>query len=206
MIRDVLGLQSLIEMDDFLRLVTRLALDLFFAGILVRFVYMRHYAKRDYAFTYYLFNIITFSLCFLLRKVPIELGFALGLFAVFGILRYRTESIGIRDLTYLFIVIGIGILTAVANRKVSLAELVAVNGVIVLITGLLEAAPFHGREGRQEVIYDDMELLSSGDREALKEDLRRRTGLRVKRVSFGTIDLLRDSVMLTVYYEEERDK
>ena len=204
MLADLLGLQTNFQADDFAKLGARLLVDLFFAGVLIRYVYGRYYKKREFAFTYYLFNLITFALCFLLRKVPIELGFALGLFAVFGILRYRTESIGIRDLTYLFVVIGIGILTAVANRKVSVAELFLVNGTIILVTALLEIAPFYGRESRQEIIYDDLELLRQADPKALLEDLRERTGLPVERVAIGQIDLLRDSVLLTVYYPEPK--
>ena len=139
MLNELLGTKMLIDTPDFLKLATRLTLNLFFVTIVIRFVYYRLYKNREYLFTYYLFNVITFCLCLLLRKVPIELGFALGLFAVFGILRYRTEPIRIRDLTYLFIAIGLAILNAVANKKVSFAELLLVNSVIVGMTVLLTA-------------------------------------------------------------------
>ena len=80
----------------------------------MRLVYYRLYRDRDYVFTYFLINLVTFSLAYLLSNVPIELGFALGLFAVFGILRYRTEAIRVRNLTYLFVVIGVALLNALA--------------------------------------------------------------------------------------------
>ena len=119
---EIFGTGGLADWPDFAKLVSRFALDLFFASIVIFGVYYRLYRSREFVFTYFIFNVITFSLCVLLRKVPMELGFALGLFAVFGILRYRTEEIRMRDLTYLFIVIGLGILNAVANKKISLID------------------------------------------------------------------------------------
>ena len=99
---ELLGLHpDLLDLDDLSALSLRLVLDLLFTSIVVLLVYVRRYGKNEYVFTYFMFNLVTFTLCFLLRKVPIELGFALGLFAVFGILRYRTEPIRTQDLTYL---------------------------------------------------------------------------------------------------------
>ena len=113
----IFGTGEFVDWPDFIKLLTRLGIDLAITSIVVLAVYYRQYRSREFAFTYFIFNIITFSLCVLLRKVPMELGFALGLFAVFGMLRYRTEEIRMRDLTYLFIVIGLGILNGVANRR-----------------------------------------------------------------------------------------
>jgi len=199
---ELIGVETLFDSDDFFKLASRLLLDLFFVTIVVMGVYRRLYGRGEYVLTYFLFNVITFMLCFLLRKVPIELGFALGLFAVFGILRYRTEPIRIRDLTYLFVVIGLAILNAVANKKVSLAELLLVNGVIVGLTCILELAPLIGREESRTVTYDNVELLRANDQPALLEDLRARTGLNVKRISVGDLDLLRDTAKITVFYSK----
>ena len=199
---DLIGVNELFDAQGFGRLAWRLVVDLLFAGVVIR-AYARLYRQREYVFTYFMFNVITFSLCFLLRKVPIELGFALGLFAVFGILRYRTEPIRIRDLTYLFIVIGLAILNAVANKKVSLAELVLVNGVIVGMTLLLEWAPFIVHEESQEIIYDNLDLLRAADEKPLLADLSKRTGIDVRRVSIRGIDLLRHTASVTVFYERE---
>ena len=200
---DVLGLHtSLIDYQDFAKLGSRLALDLFFTSIVVLWVYVRRYGRTEFVFTYFMFNVVTFTLCFLLRKVPIELGFALGLFAVFGILRYRTEAIRTPDLTYLFVVIGIAILNAVVNKKVSFAELLLVNSSIVGMAAFLETVPALRREKRQIVIYDNLELLRGEDKEALFKDLKARTGLDVKRVHVDRFDLLRDTARLTVVYSE----
>lgn len=186
--------------DGTAMLLARLGLDLVFTTIVVRLVYYRLYKSRDYVFTYFLINVVTFTLAHLLSNVPIELGFALGLFAVFGILRYRTEAIKVRDLTYLFVVIGIALLHALANEGISLAELVIANGAIVGTVGLLEAAPFSGREGSRVIHYDRLDLLSPESTAALLEDLRKRTHLPVERCEIGNVDLLRDSANITIHY------
>lgn len=184
-------------------LLARLDLNMLFTAVVVRLVYYRLYRNRDYVFTYFLINLVTFSLAYLLSNVPIELGFALGLFAVFGILRYRTEAIKVRNLTYLFVVIGIALLNALANGGITLAELLVANVVIVGTVGILEAAPFSGREESRLVHYDRLDLLSPADTAALLEDLRKRTHLPVERVEIGDVDLLRDSALITIHYRSE---
>jgi hypothetical protein len=181
-------------------LLTRLALDLIFTTIVVRLVYYRLYKSRDYVFTYFLINLVTFTLAHLLSNVPIELGFALGLFAVFGILRYRTEAIQVRDLTYLFVVIGIALLHALSNGGISLIELLIASVVIVGAVGLLEAAPFSGREESRVVHYDRLDLLDPGSTEALLQDLRTPTHLPIERCEIGNVDLLKDAVDITIHY------
>ena len=197
---DIFGTEALFDAADFLKLLTRLVFDLGFASVVILLVYYRRYRNREFVFTYFVFNIITFSLCVLLRKVPMELGFALGLFAVFGILRYRTEEIRMRDLTYLFIVIGLGILNAVANKKISLAELVAVNTVIAGVAVVIELHPAARHQGSTPMLYDSLELLQPGRDAELIADLTRRTGLEILRVQLHRIDMLRDAAEITVFY------
>lgn len=195
---EILGASLLIDWDDFSKLVARFALNFFFAAIVIRGVYQRCHKNPEYVFTYYLFNVITFSTCLLLRKVPIELGFALGLFAVFGILRYRTEPIRIRDLTYLFIVIGIAILNAVSNKKISVAELIFVNVAIVGITAFLEIRTARRGIETVPIQYDNLKLLAPESRPQLLEDLAARTGLNVYQVDIVKIDMMRDCADLIV--------
>lgn len=185
-------------------LLARLGLNMLFTAVVVRLVYYRLYRSRDYVFTYFLINLVTFSLAYLLSNVPIELGFALGLFAVFGILRYRTEAIRVRNLTYLFVVIGIALLNALANGGITLAELLIANAVIVGTVGVLEAAPFSGREESRLVHYDRLDLLSPDTSADLLEDLRKRTHLPVERFEIGDVDLLRDSTYITIHYRSDR--
>lgn len=201
---DMLGIQSMFDGEDLIKLSSRMVVNLFFAGIVIRLVYFRLYRDREHLFTCFLFNIITFSMCFLLRKVPIELGFALGLFAVFGILRYRTEPIRTRDLTYLFIVIGIGILNGVVNKKVSLSELLFVNGIITGFTAFIELMPSSRGSRTTPMLYDNISLLAPGKSEELIADLRGRTGLPVSRVEVKRYDLLRDAAEIVVTYERSR--
>ncbi|HTE54110.1 MAG TPA: DUF4956 domain-containing protein [Kofleriaceae bacterium] len=199
------GTQTFVD-DDLFKLLGRLAIDLVFAAITIRVVYFRLYRHREYVFTYFLFNIITFCLCMLLRKVTVELGFAMGLFAVFGILRYRTEAIRLVDLTYLFIVIGLGILNAAANRKISVAELLAVNAAIVGATALLELS-WSARSRRVTPMhYDRIELLRPGHELELHADIGERTGLAVTRVDIHRVDMVRDAAEILVHSIEPRSR
>jgi hypothetical protein len=167
-------------------------------------IYSRLYRNRDYVFTYLLLNLVTFSLAYALSRVRLELGFALGLFAVFGILRYRTEAIQVRNLTYLFVVIGIALLNALANGGIGVGELLILNGAIVGTVGLLEAVPFSGREQSRRVRYDRLELLNPERSHELIEDLRARTHLPVAWYEIGDVDLLRDTAVITVHYRASR--
>ena len=202
---ELLGAAAVFNPTEFFSLASRFALNLTFVFILVRLIYYPIYERRDYVFTYFMFNVVTFLLCFLLRRVPIELGFALGLFAVFGILRYRTEPIGIRDLTYLFISIGIALINALASNVVSVVELLFVNGVIVGMPFVLERAFMVGEGGEKRLRYDRIDLLKPGQEQALIEDLTARTGLEIKRVRVLRMDLLRDTANIVVFYAPRPD-
>jgi hypothetical protein len=185
---------------DMAVLLSRLFLDLVFTFLVVRGVYTRIYHHRDYTFTYLLLNLVTFSLSFVLSQVRVDLGFAMGLFAVFGILRYRTESIEVRNLTYLFVVIGLAVLNALVAADVSLWALLLVNSLIVGMVAGLEWASFSRREESRRVVYDRLDLLAPGRSGELIADLRLRTQLPVERYEIGNVDLLRDTVDLSVYY------
>jgi hypothetical protein len=182
-------------------LLSRFALDLGFTFVVVRGVYARLYQRRDYTFTYLLLNLVTFSLSFVLSQVRVDLGFAMGLFAVFGILRYRTESIEVRNLTYLFVVIGLAVLNALVTPQVSFWQLLVVNVMIVGTVAALESASFSCREESRRVIYDRLDLLAPGRASELVADLRTRTRLPVERYEIGNVDLLRDTAELSVYYQ-----
>lgn len=197
---DLFGADHLLDGMDLLRLLARLAFNLAFTGAIIH-LYYRLYRNREFIFTYFIFNVITFTMCALLRKVPIELGFALGLFAVFGILRYRTEEIRLRDLNYQFVVIGVGILNAVSNKKVSFGELLAVNLIVTVMVILLELWPSLRRQRTLPVLYDNLSLLAPGRERELHADLAARLGARVLRVHVHRIDTLRDAGELTVLLE-----
>jgi Domain of unknown function (DUF4956) len=200
----LLGTNEFLDPEGFVKLVARLGLDLVTASFIIFYVYYRLYRNREMVFTYYAFNVVTFSLSALLRKTPMDMGFALGLFAIFGILRYRTEAIRIRDLTYLFIVLGIAILNAVANKKVSLAELLLVNAMIAGLAAVIELKTRARHVSSAPLLYDRIELLRPERRPEMLSDLRDRTGFDIVSVEVNRIDMLRDAADITITYRDAR--
>ena len=180
-------------------LLLRLCLDLAAVGLLILAIYYPRHRRPDLVFSCMVINLVTFLLCFLTQRTSIQLGFALGLFAVFGILRYRTESLPIRDLTYLFAAIGLAIFNGMPGATESTAELLFVNGVLVGAVALLEMTGWAGREQRA-LLYDNLPLLAPQRRPELLADLQQRTGLAVVDVRVDRLDLLREAAELTVYY------
>lgn len=194
----------LFDEDDFLKLLFKFSINLFFLFATVRFVFYRKNRDKNYLFTFFMFNLLTFFICVLLRKVPMEMGFAMGLFAVFGILRYRTEELPIKEMTYLFIVIGLAMINALANKSISMGELLITNFIIVGTTYGIETLWFNNREMSKVVIYENIALIKPEKERELIADLKLRTGLDVFKVSVGEINFLRDSAELKIYYLEHR--
>ena len=171
--------------------------------LLIRVIYYPIHRKKDYLFTYFLFNVLIFFLCVLLNSVKLSIGFAFGLFAIFGVLRYRTEQISIKDMTYLFAVISIAVINALASKKVSVAELIFTDGMILLMTYALEHLWLTRHEQMKQVIYERIDLIKPDNRVRLYEDLHQRLGVTVSRVEIGKIDLLKDTAQLRVFYFED---
>lgn len=194
---------ELMYWEDFLDLVIRTSFNLLVVILLVRYLYYRATPRKDYLFTYILISLVVFFMVFLLENIKIELGFALGLFAIFGIIRYRTRQIPIREMTYLFLVIGISVINALSNRKVSYAELVFTNLALLAVTYMLEKVFLLKHESKKVINYENVELIKPENREALISDLEERTGLTINRVEIGRIDYLRDSARIFIYYFED---
>ena len=194
---------ELFNQKDLVKLFTRFLIDFSFTFVIVRVLYFAANRRKDYLFTFIVFNLLTFFICFLLRKVPMELGFALGLFAVFGILRYRTEPIPIKEMTYLFIVIGLAMINALANKKISWAELLFVNTTILLVTLSFEKLWFNKEIQSKNVVYERIDLITLENRLEMIKDLRDRTGLDIVRVQIGKIDLLRDVATVTIFFKSD---
>ena len=192
--------------DDLVKLALRFAVNWFFLTLVVRFIYFRTSGTKEYLFTYFMINVMVFFICFTLKKFDLGLGMALGLFAIFGILRYRTDAIPIREMTYLFIVIGIAVVNSLANKKMSYAELAFTNVAIVAIAATLENMSFVRRERRECVVYERIDLVKPGHHEELLADLEDRTGLKISRIELGRINFLRDTVLIDVFcYPHEQD-
>jgi len=132
-----------------------------------------------------------------------QMGFALGLFAVFGILRYRTEAIPIRQMTYLFIVIGISMINALSNKSISIFEVLFTNGFITLITYLIDRLWFQTIEEKKSIVYEKIELIKPENKQELIKDLKERTGLPIHEVKVDKIDFLRDTAAVTIYYNRD---
>ncbi len=194
---------ELMNWEDFIDLVIRTTFNMVVVLYLVRYLYYRSTPRKDYLFTYILISLVVFFLCFLLENIKLELGFALGLFAIFGIIRYRTRQIPIREMTYLFLVIGISVINALSNKKVSYAELLLTNIILLLITHLLEKVFLLKHESKKVINYENVELIKPENREELIADLENRTGLIINRVEIGRIDYLRDSARVFIYYFED---
>lgn len=194
-----------INADDMLRLLTRFLFNLGIVLIIVRLIYYPVARRKDYLFTYILISITIFFLCSLLENVRLELGFALGLFAIFGIIRYRTDPIPIKEMTYLFLVIGISVINALANKKVSHAELLLTNLALVAVAYALEKVFLLKHETTKKVVYERIDLIVPERYEDLLVDLRERTGLNINRIEIGNINFLRDTAnILIFYYEDEQ--
>lgn len=190
-----------------LKLLARLVIDLLSAFILIRFVYFKIYKRSDLFFTFFIFNIVIFLICFLLNKVDLSMGAAFGLFAVFSMLRYRTEDISIKDMTYIFLLIAIGLINAVAkikgaNDAYEFIFIAVIDLIIILLAYLLESKIIFKKEAVQQIVYDNIELIKEGNKTALLEDLKNRTGLNIHRISIGKIDYLKDATQIKVYYYE----
>lgn len=186
--------------EDFYGLLIRLGINLFFLTILIRVLYYSKTKRKDYLFTYYLIGTITFFLCFGLMQMDIDTGMGLGLFAIFGIIRYRTDAIEIKEMTYLFMVIGVSVINALASNDLSISEVGVINVSIILLTFLLENIWLMKHETRKTINYERIDLIKPENYELLKADLEKRTGLSINRVEVGKIDFLNDTAMVRIFY------
>ena len=194
---------DLFDAKDFAKLLFKFGLNFIFLFVAIRLIFYKERAEKDYMFTFFMFNILTFFICYLLRKVPMEMGFALGLFAVFGILRYRTEALPIREMTYLFIVIGLAMINALSNKSISMLELLFTNIIIVGAAFTIDNVWFRTTEVHKFITYEKIDLIKPEKNTELLNDLRERTGLDITRVEIERIDFLRDTASVKIFYHNE---
>jgi hypothetical protein len=187
--------------DDFYKMIIRFLLNLFFLTAVVKFIYYKRSQKKEYLFTFYLIGIVVFFLCFTLKKYELDLGMALGLFAIFGILRYRTQPLEVREMSYLFVVIGIAVMNGLSNKKMSYAEIIAANSIIVVALYTLERYWARTEVFSKEVLYETIENIRPENHDKLKEDLEKRLGVTVTHFEIGNVNFLRDVAKITVHYK-----
>lgn len=194
---------ELFDVPGIMELICRFALNFAVIMLLVRWLYYSVAKRKDYLFTYILISCIVFLLCYLLENVKLQIGFALGLFAIFGIIRYRTDSMPIKEMTYLFLVIGVSVINALANKKTSIAEVLFTNVAIVGITYALEKVWLIKHESSKVITYEKIDLILPEKREELISDIEARTGIKnITRVEIGKINFLRDTCRITIFYDE----
>ncbi len=191
---------KLINVSDFTELIVRFALNTFLTFIIVHYMYARSSRRKDFYFSYLSIGAVVFLMCFLLSSVKLELGFAMGLFAVFGIIRYRTDAIPIKEMTYLFIIIALSVINALSNKKVSYMELMVTNGMILAGLWFLEKRLSLKQEGSITLIYERIENINQLKKDELLADLKDRTGIEIKRYEINKIDFLRDVAEITLYF------
>jgi len=192
---------KLINSEDYIELLTRFALNMGVICIIVIGLYAKTSKRKDFYFSYIAVSIVIFLLCFLLESVKIELGFALGLFAIFGIIRYRTDAIPIKEMTYLFVVIAVSVINALANKKISYAELITTNLLVVGGLYILEKILNLRQEISYRVIYEKIENVQAGKEDILLADLKERTGKNIKHFEIERIDFLRDVAYIYIFFD-----
>ena len=199
---DLLSETPLIDMADLWQLLFRFVFNFIVVGIIIHFFYYPKSKRRDYYFTFTLISISVFFLIFLLGSVKLKIGFALGIFAIFGIIRYRTESVPIREMTYLFTITALSGINAL-SIQVGLTEMLVTNAIFLLVTCLLESERWLKHTSSKLILYDRIQLITPDKREELIADLSARTGLHIQKIEIGHIDFLRDAAFIKVYYESD---
>lgn len=180
----------------------RLTIDFISVFVLIRFIYFPIYKNRENFFTLFIFNIIIFLITFILNKSDMSMGAAFGLFAVFSMLKYRTEGISAKDMTYMFLVIAMGLITALS--KGSWLELSFINTIILVFTFCLETSVLMRKEVSKTIQYENIEMIKPEFRAELTADLENRMGIKINRIAIGRIDFLKDTAIVKVYYYEPK--
>ena len=187
---------------ELMNLMIRFGFNLFIAYIVIKLIYDRENADNDFVFTYFMFNSLIFFFAFLLSNITINIGFAFGMFAVFAILRYRTNPIPIKEMTYLFIVITLGVINALSKTDVSYNSLLFTNIVLVVLTYIFETKWQKSLLLRRTVLYEKIENIKPENHEQLLNDLNERTGLNIQRFEIRRVNFLRDTARIRIYYKE----
>jgi len=190
----------------FSNIFIRFSFNIFIAFVIIKLIYHRDYKGNDFVFTYFMFNTLIFFFAYILGNLDINMAFGFGLFAVFAILRYRTDPIPIKEMTYLFIVITIGVINALSGKQVVFIELLFANVTIVLLTFLLERhwvnnLPDNGLSSKT-VVYNNMEMIKPENHQALIDELAEKTGLSIVSCKIGRLNFVENQVNVKLYYKE----
>ena len=187
-------------------LVTKFSFNFLVAAVIIKLIYHRDYRGNDFVFTYFMFNTLIFFFAYILGNLNINMAFGFSLFAVFAILRYRTDPIPIKEMTYLFIVITIGVINALSNEEVSVFDQLFANGVIVLLTYFLENFWMHEKENHlfnsKLIVYDNLDLIKPDKEKDLIKDLKDKTGLNIVQLRLGRINYKEARANVRIYFQD----
>ena len=194
------------EADSIYNLLIRFGFNLLAGWSLIHFAYFRRAHRRDYYLTFLLFSTTMFLMIFLMENVKLQIGFTLGLFAIFGMIRYRTETVPVREMTYLFVIIGLSVINGLA-MTVSYAEIFLTNALLIGLCFLLEWLIGRKQLSEKLILYEKIDLIVPEKRQEMIADLEQRTGIRpIVKVEIGHIDLLRDATFVKIFYKAAKDE
>ncbi len=196
------------HMDDFYSLLIRLVINFVMVGIIARCFYYPKSKRRDYLFIFIIMAMSIFLLVSLMEGSKMKTGAALGLFAIFGIIRYRTEAIPIREMTYLFMLVSTSVVNAMVVKMhwENILSLTLANLFFIFLAWLFESSKIISDSCSKYIKYDNVSLIAPEKRGELIADLEKRTGLKILSIEVGTVDFLKDSVLIRIFYDEPMDK
>ncbi len=189
----------ILDTQSLYMLLLRFAFNLLVSFIIVQFFYYPKGKRRDFYFTFMLFSVTIFLLIYLLGSIKMQIGLVLGLFAIFGIIRYRTEQISIREMTYLFVIMGLSVINGLATTA-SYVELIVSNSFFLLVIWALESKKFFRQTCTKLVLYEKIDMIVPEKEAELIADLKKRTGLNILKIQIGHIDFLRDVAFIKLIY------
>lgn len=201
---------------QFVSLVIRFIINFIVVTIIARYFYFPKSNRRDYMFVFIIMSISIFMLVTLMEGDVMNTGAALGLFAIFGIIRYRTEAVPIREMTYLFMLVAVSVVNAMGRAEyhpksdywsgIGLITILFANLMFILLAFLFESSKLVSSNCSKYIKYDNVALITPDKRDELKADLEKRTGLKILKVEVGMIDFLKDSCLIRIYYDDPKDR
>jgi hypothetical protein len=201
-----MSLETLILSNSLQGIMIRFSFNLVVLFILIRLIYYGFVKKEEYVFSFFLMGTIIFLLVSLLTTVNIQLGMALGLFAVFGILRFRTVNYTAKDMTYIFTIIGISVINSQANIPPPVLGALAVNSIIIILAIILELFLKKNALTRVVIRYNKLKLLNPDLRKELLKDLSAHTGLNIEKVNIRRINIGKGRAELEVFFKDKNVK
>ena len=196
---DFLGV-PLFDATSLWTLLLRFVFNFLVCWIIIRFFYYKKSQRRDYYFTFMMFAVVIFLIITLMDNMKMNVAYALGLFAIFGMIRYRTETLRIREMTYLFVVMGVSIINGQALTT-SYVELFVTNALVILAIWAFEGNKHAKQMAEKVILYDKIDLVKADKEAELKADLEERTGIKIEKLEIGHIDYLRDAAFIKVWYK-----